>query len=70
MNSKKHYQLSKTWKLLKIWSTKEFSSVATIISRLKPEQDVLPSGLQTLPYNLGNMHNLTSKIRGDTTLQR
>jgi hypothetical protein len=69
MNSKKRYQLSKTWKLLKIWSTKEFSSVATIISGLKPEQDVLPSDLQTLPYHLGNKQNLASKIREDTTLQ-
>jgi hypothetical protein len=59
----------KTWKLLKIWSTKGFSSVVTNLAGLKPGQGVLPSGLQTLPYNLGNMHNLASKIREDTTLQ-
>jgi hypothetical protein len=30
---------------------------------------VLPSDLQTFSYHLGNMHNLDSKIREDTTLQ-
>jgi hypothetical protein len=30
---------------------------------------VLPSGLQTLANHMGNMHNLASKIREDTTLQ-
>jgi hypothetical protein len=30
---------------------------------------VLPSGLKTVPYHLGNMHNLASKIREDATLQ-
>jgi hypothetical protein len=69
MNFQKCYQLTKTWKLLKIWSTKEFSSVATILHRLKSGQGVLPSGTQTLPYNMGDMHNLASKIREDTTLQ-
>jgi hypothetical protein len=69
MNSQKCYQLSKTWKLLKIRSTKGFSSVATILPGLKPGQGVLPSALQTLPYHLGNMHNLASKIREDTTLE-
>jgi hypothetical protein len=29
---------------------------------LKPGQGVLPSDLQTLNYNLGDMHNLTPKI--------
>jgi hypothetical protein len=49
-----------------IWSTKEIDSVATN----PPGQGVLPSGLQTLHYNLGDIHNLTIKIQGDTTLQR
>jgi hypothetical protein len=53
-----------------IWSTKEIESVATNPPELKPGQAVLPSGPQTLHYNLGDMHNLTPKIRGDTTLQR
>jgi hypothetical protein len=58
----KCYLLSKIWKLLKIGSTKGFSSVATILPELKPGQDVLPSGLQTFSYHLENMHNLASKI--------
>jgi hypothetical protein len=69
MNSQKCYQLSKTWKLLKIWSTKGYSSVATILPGLKPGQGVLPSDLKTFPYHLGNMHNLASKIWEDTTFQ-
>jgi hypothetical protein len=47
----------------------EFSSVATILPGLKPGQGVPSSGLQTLTYHLGNMHNLAFKIREDTTLQ-
>jgi hypothetical protein len=30
---------------------------------------VLPSGLQIFPYHMGNMHNVASKIREDTTVQ-
>jgi hypothetical protein len=52
-----------------IWSTKGFSSIATILSGLKSEQGVLPSGLKTFPYHLESMQNLASKIREDTTLQ-
>jgi hypothetical protein len=52
----------------KVLSAKGFSSVATILPGLKPGQCVLPSGLKTLPYHLGNMHNLASRIREDTTL--
>jgi hypothetical protein len=63
------YQLRKTWKLLEIWSTKGFDSVATILPRLKPGEGVLPSGLQTFPYHMGDMHNLACMIREDTTLQ-
>jgi hypothetical protein len=69
MNSQMCYQLRKTWKPLKIWSSKGFSNVATILPGLKPGQDVLPSGLKTLSYHMGNMHNLASKIWEDTTLQ-
>jgi hypothetical protein len=32
-------------------------------------QGLLDGDLQTLRYNLVNMHNLTPKIRGDTTLK-
>jgi hypothetical protein len=56
------FQKCYTWKLLKISSTKEFSSVATIIPGLKPGQGVRPSGLQTIPYHLGNMHKVASNI--------
>jgi hypothetical protein len=52
-----------------IWTTKEIDSVATNPTGLKPGQWVLPSGLQIFPYNLGDIHNLTSKIWEDTTLQ-
>jgi hypothetical protein len=52
-----------------IWSTAEIESVATNPPKLKPGQGVLSSGLQTFPYNLCDMHNLTSKIWGYTTLQ-
>jgi hypothetical protein len=40
----------------------EFDSVATTLPELKPGQGVFPSGLQTLPYHLENMHNLSPKI--------
>jgi hypothetical protein len=40
----------------------EIDSVATIPPGLKPGQGVLPSGLQILHYNLGDMHNITPKI--------
>jgi hypothetical protein len=69
MNSQKCYQLSKTWKLLKIWLTKEFGSVATTLPGLKPGQGVFPHGLQILPYYLGNMHKLDPNIWEDRTLQ-
>jgi hypothetical protein len=66
----KCYLLSKNLETSGIWTTKKIDSIATNHPRLKPGQGVLPSGLQTLPYNLGDMYNLTSNIRGDTTLQR
>jgi hypothetical protein len=65
VKSQKCYQLSKpenSWKSDQL-------SVATTLTGLKPRQRVLPSGLQTLPYHLGDMHNLTFKIREDTTFQ-
>jgi hypothetical protein len=64
------YPLNKTWKRLEIWTTKEIDSVATIPPGLKPGQGVLSSGLQTLPYHLNDIHNLTPMIREDTSLQR
>jgi hypothetical protein len=54
---------------LEIWSTTQFDSVATILPGLKPRQYVLSSGLQTLLYHLGDMHNPASKICKDITLQ-
>jgi hypothetical protein len=57
-------------KNLEIWTIKEIDSVVTIPHWLKSAQGVLPSGVQTLPYNLGDMHNLTSKIWGDTTIKK
>jgi hypothetical protein len=69
MKSQKCYQLSKTWKLLKIWSTKGIGSVATTLRGLKYGQGALTIGLQTFPYHGGDMHNLAYKIREDTTLQ-
>jgi hypothetical protein len=69
IKSQKCYQLSKTWNRLEICTTKGFDSVATILLVLKPGQGVLLSGLQTLPYHLGDMHNLASKIQEDTSLQ-
>jgi hypothetical protein len=69
MNSQKCYQLTKTWKLLQIWSTKGFSSVAIILPVLKPGQGALQIGLETFPYHMGDMHNLDSKIRENTAFQ-
>jgi hypothetical protein len=69
MNSQNCYQLSETWKLLKIRSIKGFSSAATTLPGLKPGEGVFPSGIQTLLYHLGNKHNQASKISEDTTLQ-
>jgi hypothetical protein len=69
MKSQNCYQLSKTWNRLEIYTTKGFDSVATILPVLKLGQGVLPCGLQTLPYHLGDMHNQASKIREDAALQ-
>jgi hypothetical protein len=44
--------------------------IATNSSGLKPRKGVLPTDLQTLRYNLGDMHNLTPKIREDMEFQR
>jgi hypothetical protein len=62
IKSQKCYQPSKTWNRLEICTTKGFDSVVTILPVLKPGQVVLPSGLKTLPYHMGDMHNLDSKI--------
>jgi hypothetical protein len=69
MKSQNCYQLSKTWNRLEVCTTKGFDSVTTILAVLKLGQGVLPSGLQSLSYHLGDMHNLDSKIREDTALQ-
>jgi hypothetical protein len=52
------------------WTTKDIEIIAVNPPWLKPVQGVLPSNLQTLYYNLGDMHNLTPKIQGDMTFQR
>jgi hypothetical protein len=52
------------------WNNRELEIIATNSPWLKPGQVVLPSDLQTLDYNLSDMHNLTPKIWGDTILQR
>jgi hypothetical protein len=62
MKSQLCYQLRKTWNRLEICTSKEFDSVATIQPVLKHGQGVLPSGIQTFPYHLSDIHNLASKI--------
>jgi hypothetical protein len=52
------------------WTSREIEIIATNPLGLKPGQGVLPSDLQTLNYNLGDMHNLTPKIWGDMTFQK
>jgi hypothetical protein len=47
--------------------TREIEIISTNSSGVRPRQGVLPSDLHTLHYNLGDMHNLTPKIRGDMT---
>jgi hypothetical protein len=69
MNFQMCYLLGKSLETHGILTTKEIDSVATNSPRLKPGQGVLPSGLKIFSYNLGDMHNLTFNIRGDTTLQ-
>jgi hypothetical protein len=69
MNFQKCYQLSKSLEKTKNWTNREIEIIATNQLGLKPRQGVLSSDLQTLHYNLGDMHNLTPKIRGDTTPQ-
>jgi hypothetical protein len=39
-------------------------------SGLKTGQGALPNNLQTLHYNLGDMHNLTHKIQGDMASEK
>jgi hypothetical protein len=70
LNFQTRYLRSKSLKTPENWTTREIESVTTNPPGLKPGQGVLPSGLQTLQYNLGDMHNLTPNIRGDITLQR
>jgi hypothetical protein len=69
-NFQKCYLLSKSLKKPESCTTKEIEITTTNLSGYKPGQGVLPSDLQTLHYNLGGMHNLTSKIRGDMVFQR
>jgi hypothetical protein len=52
------------------WTTREIKIVSTNPLGLKPRQGVLPSNLQTLHYNLGDMYNLTPNIWGDMAFQR
>jgi hypothetical protein len=52
------------------WTTREIEIIATNPPELKPRQGVIPSDLQILHYNLGDMQNLTTKIWGDMAFQR
>jgi hypothetical protein len=61
-NFQKCYLLSKTLKKHESLTIKEIKIIATNPPGLKHGQGVLPSDLQTLHYNLGDMHNLTPKI--------
>jgi hypothetical protein len=54
----------------KNWTNREIEIIATNPPGLKPGQGVLPSDLQILHYNMGDMHNLTPKIRDDMAFQR
>jgi hypothetical protein len=54
----------------KNWTTREIEIIFTNSSGLKPRQEVLPIDLQTMHYNLGDMHNLTPKIQGHMAFQR
>jgi hypothetical protein len=65
LNFQKSYLLSKSLKKPESWTIKEIEIIATNPPGLKPVQGVLPSNLQTLNYNLGDMHNLTPKIQID-----
>jgi hypothetical protein len=70
MNFQKCYLLSKSLEKHENWTTRKIEIIATNPPKLKPGQGVLPSDLQILHYNLGDMHNLTPKIQEDTTLKR
>jgi hypothetical protein len=52
------------------WITREIEITATISSGLKHGQGVLQGAPKTLHYNLGDMHNITHKIREDMAFQR
>jgi hypothetical protein len=69
LNYQKCYLQSKSPKKPENWTTREIEIVATNPPGLKPRQGVLPSDIQTLHYNMDDMHNVTPKIGGDTTLQ-
>jgi hypothetical protein len=51
------------------WTNREIEIIATNPSGLKSGQGEVPNDLHTLRYNLGYMHNLTPKIRGDMAFQ-
>jgi hypothetical protein len=50
-------------------TTREIEIIATNQAGLKHGQGALPSDLQTLRYNMGDMHNITPKIQGDMAFQ-
>jgi hypothetical protein len=47
------------------WTIREIEVIVTNSPGLKPRQEVLLGDLQTLHYHLGDMDNLTPKIRED-----
>jgi hypothetical protein len=52
------------------WISRGIEITATISSRLKPRQGVLQGVLQTLRYNIVDMHNITPRILEDMAFQR
>jgi hypothetical protein len=48
----------------------EIEITTTISSGLKPRQGVLQGALQTLHYNLGDVHTLSPNNREDMAFQR
>jgi hypothetical protein len=62
LNFQTRYMRSESLETPKNWTTREIESVATNPLELKPGQGVIPCGLQTMHYNLGDIHNLTFNI--------
>jgi hypothetical protein len=70
LNFQKCCLLSKCQRKSESRITREIEITATISSRLKPGQEVLQGALQTLHYNLGDMHTLSPNNQEDMAFQR